>query len=206
MKSTLIVAGLGRCGTTAVMRELDAAGFPVIGGAPNYEHEIDPLGPVPSGAFKWTSLEWDANPGWFMDFAPGQALSVLWMHRRDAAEWRKSFLHRRADSELVSLSPRMAGEWDRFLAGCEEAKLGAVEAMRGLGGAWIDRLRQKCSRLQTATLAFEDLLADPGVLENYFPGRGYQWGREIRKRSSRVPRVPLELELIEAGPPTRYRR
>lgn len=35
--STVVVTGLGRCGTTAVMRMLDAAGARVTGAAPDYE-------------------------------------------------------------------------------------------------------------------------------------------------------------------------
>ncbi|GFM29228.1 sulfotransferase [Novosphingobium sp. PY1] len=34
---TIIVAGLGRCGTTMLMRMLDAAGMPTIGEAPDWE-------------------------------------------------------------------------------------------------------------------------------------------------------------------------
>ncbi|SMO63890.1 hypothetical protein [Paracoccus laeviglucosivorans] len=34
---TLLIAGLGRCGTTMLMTMLDAGGFPVTGPRPNYE-------------------------------------------------------------------------------------------------------------------------------------------------------------------------
>lgn len=40
-KGTIIVAGLGRCGSSLVMRMLDAAGVPVVGSYPDYEDAVN---------------------------------------------------------------------------------------------------------------------------------------------------------------------
>lgn len=65
----VLVAGLGRCGSSLLMQMLDAGGYPIVpghGGAPGYEHPANvgrgQLPPGASGALKWLDPQRLAPP------------------------------------------------------------------------------------------------------------------------------------------------
>ena len=65
---TTIVAGLGRCGTSLVMRMLDVAGLPTIGGYPDWEC------PETQGLL-------ETDPAAWRSAVDGQAVKLLDAHR-----------------------------------------------------------------------------------------------------------------------------
>jgi hypothetical protein len=200
VKRTLIIAGLGRCGTTAVMRELDAAGYPVLGAAPNYLLDIDPFLPPPEGIFKWTSLEWHLlADSWF----PGDGVDFVWMSR-DPEQQALSFRRRHQDRN-PPLIDYMEAEWEVLTQDGSFAEV-AAELKRRSDLSIESLLRRG---LRVSDRRFEDLVSSSKPAfqrDDGGPSRGmYRWGREIIKRGpeARPADAPLERELLALGPPKR---
>lgn len=133
-KPVVIVAGLGRCGTSLVMQMLDAAGIPCVGRFPAFE-EDDPW--VGTGrAVKW--LDPHRRP---LRVAIGSRYRCIWLSR-DPVE--------QARSQLKWFSPEM------LTVGVDEATRVLAESLRDES---VDALRRlPLPRLMTT---FEAIIGRP---------------------------------------------
>jgi len=135
----IAIAGLGRCGTTAIMSMLDAGGCPVLGTAPDYESgEYEHQRHAPGLAYKL--LDPHNVRGLLASPAPPV---VLWLARSYPEQARSTVRF-----QALALGVRQTRQQRRALPGL--LKRQTREALAVL--------------LQWSTvyrLTFEDLLADP---------------------------------------------
>lgn len=141
--SYVIVAGLGRCGTSLVMGMLHAAGIPCIGTPPDFED---------------MRTAWRIDPAWLAG-RPGHAVKVLDPHR----VWPPAGI----DAEVIWLD-RDPTEQARSQIKLVQSGGFPITAtrnrMRGLVSV-IERDRRQGRKLlhglPMLTLTFEDILAEP---------------------------------------------
>ncbi|KAA8387074.1 hypothetical protein FOH24_07200 [Acetobacter tropicalis] len=90
--STILVCGLGRCGTTAVMSMLSAAGIPTIGRAPSFEdaEALSLIKHKPQLHFRGKAMKWLDCHRPENGIVPGNYLTIF--IKRDHAEQAKSML------------------------------------------------------------------------------------------------------------------
>jgi hypothetical protein len=92
MKPTIIVAGLGRCGSTMTMHMLAAAGVPCLGQPPGYEaaetrHDVEPSWLLNQGGSAVKILD----PQRVLNFGKNwvqidEDVKVIWLERRHAEQ------------------------------------------------------------------------------------------------------------------------
>ncbi len=142
----VVVAGLGRCGTTLVMTMLDAGGVPCAGEPPGYEDRHAGSGPI--------------SPDWLAD-QPGTAVKVIDPHR-----------HTVPDEEIIVVwldrdPMQQARSQAKFYAIVQQAAMPSRAVLR----RWRRRLlterkaaRRALSRGEIISwhdFTFEHLLANP---------------------------------------------
>ncbi len=181
-RPTLLVSGLGRCGTSLMMQMLDAGGYPVFGSWPDYEAPI--MRELPANADGWREL------------AEGKAIKVLDPHRwtppggRYLAIWLDRDLNQQVASQLKLIGEARSRQKRRaFASGLARGRTSAVATLDRIGA----------SVLRTS---FEDLISRPHpTLERIdrFLGGGFDVEAMVRQIVPRSPRnYPglLEHELV----------
>lgn len=101
MKNTVVVAGLGRCGTSMVMQMLAAAGCPVLGRSPGFEVD-EAMGRITPEI----SASWEGHAVKVLDpqrLGLPVRCKVVWLDR-DVREQAKSQLKLMAAVQSVSVS------------------------------------------------------------------------------------------------------
>lgn len=191
MKETLIIAGLGRCGTSLTMQMLDRGGFPVMGDYPSYEgyfnHQLE---------IKQSTV----------DEAAGKALKVIDPHLAVAenginfsnckAIYLTRDLDQQARSQIKMASLMFSGGPDYSRKRVRAMKSGLARQNHQAAKAFDPR--------NCLTWRFESLLKNPeGFLSTVskFTGRDINIGEGIKAVVHRRPECLagfLELDLMEA--------
>lgn len=187
---TIIVAGLGRCGSSLVMQMLDTAGIPTVGNWPAFEDDI---------IFRLHTLEAQRE---FYERCMGRAVKLLDPHLRKppiGLDYRCIFLTRHPREQAKSM-----------------LKLNGVPASRHARRAMEQSVRRDTERARLAmtqigsgryyNLPFENIIHDPlgcaEALASYLqPPRGRYYDVEamakcVRRRPATCLPYMLELELI----------
>lgn len=185
-ETIVLVAGLGRCGTSLVMQMLDAGGFPVAGEFPDYEFEEQMALPF--------------NKHIWLPIALGRAVKAL-----DPFRWppplgidaRCIFLVRNHREQMASQA--------RFVGGA------AGRAQRRSGAKLLAKQEQTSLKQLSDVaiggvlkIAFETLITDPrrAAATLSFMLGGLDVDRMVRQVRPRQPKAlawPLEPALVEAG-------
>lgn len=174
----LLVAGLGRCGTSLVMQMLDAAGVPVAGQSPAYED-------IPVSV-RFVDLDW-------LDRQRGRA--VKWIDPVNAKivnpeDWRYRviFLSRDAQQQALSQMKLLGLSGDRALRRIWRAK---IERDRTRALRIVDRL---CGAHGTLHLRFEDLITHPvssaDRIARFCDAHGFPFGNTFCAAGKVLPRHP----------------
>jgi hypothetical protein len=188
----VLVAGLGRCGTSLVMQMLAASGLSCLGTFPDYE---DPalLGPTaavnaatlaPFDAAKWLNPMLTPEP-------PGRAL-IVWLDRRPVEQARSQikFL------SLMTGTPAQTDKLDHWVAAVERDRERSLERLR-----WRDRIE----------VQFEHLLAAPdeaaAAIAGFLSPHGFVLHPEVMGAwvvawgGAWAPDMTMEHRLMERGLP-----
>ncbi len=148
-RRTLIVAGLGRCGTTMVMRMLAAGGVPTIGEAPDFE------------CVETQYMLEDAPAAWAYHVR-GKAVKVLDAHRfamPDLGEFDLIWLRRNPQEQARSMLKLIASMFSAV-----QITRQSVRAMKkGIihDGPIAARRLADAGTPNAIALDFEEILADP---------------------------------------------
>lgn len=183
----IVVAGLGRCGTSMLMQMLAGGGIPCVGRAPAYE---DPR------------TETHVDAGWFESLA-GQAVKILDPHRVGvpAAQWeaRVILLERRLSEQAKSMA-KMLRLVEHMPVGKRHARL--IE--KGLR-ADTAATRAAVAGLPVLRLQFEEVLAFPtcaaasiaNFLHPHFTLSQAPMVAAVRQRPPQcLPGLDMELSLL----------
>lgn len=191
-KPVIVVAGLGRCGTSMLMQMLAAGGIACVGEAPAYED---------------ARTEASVEAGWFETLA-GQAVKILDPHLVGvpAAQWEAMviLLERRHSEQAKSM-----GKMLRLLEGLpiEKRHVTRIEKSLRIDSATV---RSALSGLPQLRLQFEEVLANPmaaaTAIENFlapcFVVDTRRMAAAVRPRMSQcAPGLDMELSLINAVSP-----
>lgn len=187
---TIIVAGLGRCGSSLVMQMLDAAGVPVVGSYPDYEDDVNMSLPA-----------LDAQRD-FASRCAGKAVKLLDPHLHAppiGLDYRCIFLTRHPVEQAKSILKLIGARGDRQ----------ARRAMESSVRRDTVRARDAVTRIGTGqfyNLPFEHIIHDPlgtaQQLQSYLrPWHGPPFdveamARRVRRRPATCLPYMLELELI----------
>ena len=185
---TIIVAGLGRCGSSLVMQMLAASGFEVTGEYPAFEDERVNL---PSTANLWSG-EWR-----------GKAVKVLDPHRCDlhlVAGDLVIWIDRNVKQQALSTS-----KFGHLLAGLPLYRGRQLKQLE----AGLERDRKVClsmfrkSGRQMLVLNFEPLVTNPvfmsKMLANFVGGNADAMASVVRPRGPKCYPGLLELELLQGA-------
>lgn len=186
-KETIIVAGLGRCGSSLVMQMLNAAGIPTTGEYPSFEDDRVNL-------LSTESL-------WSGEFK-GRAVKILDPHRRDLHlnGCRVIWLRRNERQQARSIVKFFEAATGRE---CIQNR----SALRKLERSLVDDA-QACKRVLRANkgpwmeLSFEDLILKPQAaaqrLAEFTGGDAETMAAVVRKRGVECYPGLLEIDLLEA--------
>lgn len=192
IQPVILVAGLGRCGTTMTMHMLAAAGVPCVGGAPSYEvEEVNHHTP---------DAAWLAAQG-------GKALKLLDPHHCRPLP-RLPALVVWLDRDAMEQA-RSQAKFAHLVAGFPRANRGQVRRMAdGLRNERHLGVMAVASHLQLR-LTFEGVLADPmlaalriaGFLRPEFGELdATAMARVVRPRSPAcAPDLAMEIAMLEAA-------
>ncbi|WP_234151490.1 sulfotransferase family protein [Sphingobium sufflavum] len=139
---TILVAGLGRCGSSLVMQMLSAAGIPTVGTYPDFEDEGE--------------VRLRSDPGAWSQVAQGRAVKVLDPHLDTPPhgfDYRCIFLTRNPAEQGLSILKLLGAPSDRrsrraMLADLRLSDAKARQAIIGLVGQYYN-------------LPFESIITDP---------------------------------------------
>lgn len=191
---TVVITGLGRCGTTAIMRMLDAGGAPVDGEAPDYEIDAS-IRPTETW---WRSVR-------------GRVVKILNPHRLPDFIFdpdQVAFVMLRRDPEMQALSQL------KFLQHVGEAATFDRRSRRGMGAQIRQETHQSMQRLRhsacpTMVLSFEQLISNrkgtARALGEFMGMAGHQvddrlmWPEIWRRTTDCLPDM-LEHELLAQAP------
>lgn len=192
---TIIVAGLGRCGTSLVMRMLDVAGITTIGDRPDWECMA-------------TQMRLEDDPeGWALA-VQGRAIKLLDAHRHtlpQLGEFDLIWLYRDEREQAKSGLKLMASMFS------------TIKPDRTQTRAWAAGLRRDTPRAirsiedagapRILSLRFEHILGDPFMSAHSICRHlGIDTARAREMASQVIPRGPeclpymLELNLVREGP------
>lgn len=194
---TIIVAGLGRCGTSLVMRMLDAAGVSTIGDRPDWECMA-------------TQMQLEDDPAGWAVAIRGRAVKLLDAHRYEIPQL--------GDFDLIWL---YRDEREQAKSGLKlaSAMFSTIKPDRKQARAWAAGLRRDAPRAvkaleaagppRTLALRFEHILGDPFMsalkicrflgLENADPR---EMASQVISRGPECLPYLLELSLVDEGSPT----
>lgn len=191
---TVLVAGLGRCGTSLVMRMLDVAGVTTIGDRPDWECMA-------------TQLQLETDPAGWATAIRGRAVKLLDAHRyrlpplgdydliwlyRDEREQAKSGLKLAASMfSTIKVDRREIRAW---AAGLRRDAPNAIKALEAAGPP------------RSMTLRFEHIIADPFMAAlSLCRHLGVDTAKAREMASQVIPRGPeclpylLELSLVDGA-------
>lgn len=183
MKETIVIAGLGRCGSSLVMQMLSASGLPTTGEYPDFEDERVAL----SRTSDFNAAEWQ-----------GKAVKLLDLHRYNLnlENSRIVWLSRNERVQAQSIS-----KFGHLMGGLPEY---GRSQRRALERALIQD-GVKCRRIIEASgqpfmaIRFEDLITRPAEaaerLAEFVGGDAIKMAAVIRKRGTECYQGMLELEL-----------
>lgn len=190
MTPVLLVAGLGRCGTSAMMQALQAGGIPTVGDWPAFE-------PAEAG--------FPVDPGWLAAQA-GRAVKVLEPHRSPAAMkvphlaiWMERNLNEQARSQI------------KMVAALSVAGATATRRERRLMSEALKHDTRKALALLHPVIArveYEDLVERPVAVMHRIARRlppGWRLDPEkaaavIHRRDPRcAPGLDMEIGMVEAA-------
>lgn len=146
VQATILVAGLGRCGSSLVMQMLAAAGVPTVGTYPDFE-VVDVAHALPADPCRW------------IDHILGKAVKVLDPHRRRPPGGPDYFtiLLRRDYTEQARSALKLVGVADTR----ENRRAMAADLRRDMGAARRALLFAGAGRRGILDLTFEELILDP---------------------------------------------
>jgi len=184
---TILVAGLGRCGSSLVMQMLDVAGVPTIGRYPDFEDDVN---------LRLPNLEAQRE---FTERCAGRAVKLIDPHLHGppiGLEYRTIFLTRHPLEQAKSMLKLIGARNDRR----------ARRAMETSVRRDTMTARQAVARLGAGEfyhLPFENIIHDPVSAANRIArfldlpaGNGEKMARVVRRRPPTCLPYLLELELL----------
>jgi hypothetical protein len=194
--STIVVSGLGRCGSSLTMQMLEAGGVPCVGGFPAYEPPETNHGCVTTEwlrsndgkAVKILDPHSPSAPYAVNPFLPSVNLKIIWLDR-DPQEQAKSVL--KFAQMLLGMSPNYSS-WE-LMAKRMKAERGQALAMYG-------------SSHPLKVVTFESILVNPKAvaesIAEFLPDYTLDIPAMVKavhpRYASCAPGLDMEIRLIES--------
>lgn len=191
MAPTILVTGLGRCGTSLVMQMLSAAGIPTVGSFPDFEDDMTSRLP---------SLEAQRE---FADRCKGRAVKIIDPHLHAppvGMDYRTIFLTRHPVEQAKSILKLVGARKDRQ----------ARRAMEAIVRKDTVIAKDAAARIGTGqfyNMPFEHLIHDPVGSAEAIAKYVWRYGqptldveamaRCVRRRSATCLPYMLEMELLQ---------